>query len=114
MDILLLLQSIFKSEFDKNVIERFHIASSSEFVDFLSKTDSLFIYNFSNDLSELRNEQLALLEKKKKIREEIDNFSEKHYEYTIEKVENIKDRQPFTCSNNITSLNMLLIINYSL
>ncbi len=83
-------------------MERFHIASSDNFISYLKKTESLFIYNLEYDKYNLNKEQQLLAHRKEKIKELIDDYSDKFYEHTMETDDN--DKKPFSWCNKFILL----------
>lgn len=66
--IIFLIESIYKSETDKNILERLHIANSKKFVDFINKKKLNFIFNLDNFKCEnFKNQKNLNLQKYDKI-----------------------------------------------
>ncbi len=83
----MLIQSIFKSEKDNNIIEQLNIASSGQYVEYLEKNQSLFIYNPNIDVTALSNDQVSILDKKRRMKESSDEFVKKHYDHSTIPIE---------------------------
>jgi len=64
----MLIQSIFKSEKDNNILENFHISSSGEYIEYLRNNNFLFLFDPKTDLTTLTNYQIEILDKRRKIK----------------------------------------------
>ena len=96
-DILQIVQTIYKSEFDKKYLVSFHVANSEKLVKVLQENDSYFLYTPEKFESRerLSYEKVSCLESKEFGRNVINDFSETHYNHVIKR-ENNENEKDFT------------------
>lgn len=87
-----MIQTIFKSEKDKTELVSFHIGNNDQFIESLKKNNMLALYK---DLT-LKPPELEILHEKKIIGKALlENFSNKSYEYAINREKNSNERVEF-------------------
>jgi hypothetical protein len=97
-EILHLIQTIFKSDSEKikNSLEKFHFANSKKYYDVLAEHNMIFLYKNDLHTVTLTEEQKEILAKKEDARMLIDEYSENHYNFTINKSkEESKENEEF-------------------
>jgi hypothetical protein len=80
-NILHIIQTIFKSERSKEILERLHIAGCKNFIEYLNKNNFLPIYLFTNLESQenISTEQLQFLNHHDELRETLNKLIDIHY-----------------------------------
>ncbi len=95
------MQTIYKSEFDKNYLVSFHIANSEKLIKILKDNDMYFMYapeKVQEPREKLSFDKLASLESKELGRNLINQFSESHYDHVIKR-ENNENEKDFSWGN---------------
>ena len=101
---MLIVQSIYKSEFDKNFIVSFHIANSEKYVQLLKKNDMLFLYGnekIALEKDKYNFEQQMVVDYKSAGRKLVNEFSDYHYDYILKKEKGDNDKKEFIWGNFI-------------
>ena len=111
-----IIQTIFKSNFDKNLIENFYINGSNDYINYL-KNENL-IFDYFNNKFDNTNSNKIFLENKIKIREYLNDLNEFYYINQLKKenlLENKKENKNVSLINlkpSEINLNLFKIFNF--